>query len=247
MNSRLTRALLIGTACLSVVSTASIQARQDAPAAAPAERVAALKQSLQQSHATLRKYEWIETTIISLKGEEKSRKQQRCFYGADGKVQKLPLAGAEPAAPDAERGRRGGGRVKERIVENKKDEIQQYMERAVGLVHQYVPPQPEAVEAAKKAGKIAVSAAPGGRASLQFKDFIKPGDMLGVEIDQATNALAGLFVNSYLDAPADVVSLNVEFRALADGTNYAAQTTLDAKAKNIRVVIQNSGYKPISQ
>ena len=245
MNSHLTRVLVAGAACISVVTT--VHARQDAPAPAPAERVAALKQSLQQSQASIRKYEWIETTIISLKGEEKSRKQQRCFYGADGKLQKLPVAGAETPAVDTGRGRRGGGRIKERIVENKKDEIQEYMERAVGLVHQYVPPQPEALDAAKKAGKVAMSPAPGGRASLQFKDFVKPGDMLGVEIDNATNALAGLFVNSYLDAPADVVSLNVEFRALADGTNYAAQTTLDAKAKNVRVVIQNSGYRPIGQ
>jgi hypothetical protein len=227
-----------------LTASGTIAAQQTAPA--PAERVAALKQSLQQSQANLRKYEWIETTIISLKGEEKSRKQQRCFYGADGKLQKLPIAAPEAPAADSGRGRRGG-RLKERIVENKKDEIQEYMERAVGLVHQYVPPKPEAVDSAKQAGRIALSPAPGGRASLQFKDFIKAGDMLGVEIDNATNALAGLFVNSYLDEPADVVALNVEFGALADGTNYASQVTLDAKAKNVRVVIQNSGYRPVGQ
>jgi predicted transposase YdaD len=68
---------------------------------APQERVAALKQSLQESHAKLRTYEWIETTAISLKGEEKSRKQNRCYYGADGKVQKVPIdGGAAPAQPE---------------------------------------------------------------------------------------------------------------------------------------------------
>ena len=247
MNSHLKRILLAAAACVSLLATAPLAARQDKPAPTPAERIAALKQSLQRSQASIRKYEWIETTIISLKGEEKSRKQQRCFYGADGKLQKLPVAGADPVAADPGRGRRGGGRVKERIVENKKDELGEYMERAVALIHQYVPPTSEAIETAKQAGKVAMSPAPGGRASLQFKDFIKPGDMLGVEIDNTTNSLAGLFVNSYLDAPADVVALNVEFRALPDGTNYASQTTLDAKAKNVRVVIQNSGYRPMAQ
>jgi hypothetical protein len=29
------------------------------------------------------------------------------------------------------------------------------------------------------------------------------------------------------------------------GALYAAQTTLDAKAKNIRVVMQNAGYQPL--
>jgi hypothetical protein len=35
--------------------------------------------------------------------------------------------------------------------------------------------------------------------------------------------------------------------ALADGALYAAQTTLEAKAKNITVVIQNSGHRPVAK
>jgi hypothetical protein len=44
---------------------------------------------------------------------------------------------AKAEAPD-----RGGrsGRLKERVVENKKDEMQEYMQKAVALVHKYVPP-----------------------------------------------------------------------------------------------------------
>ena len=40
---------------------------------APQERVAAIKQALQDSMAALRQYEWVETTVVSVKGEEKSR------------------------------------------------------------------------------------------------------------------------------------------------------------------------------
>ncbi len=65
--------------------------RAQQPAAQPAggaqDHVAALKTSLQQGLAKARQYEWVETTIISLKGEEKARKQNRCYYGADGKLQ----------------------------------------------------------------------------------------------------------------------------------------------------------------
>ena len=64
---------------------------------APEERVAAIKQSLQESMAALRQYEWVETTIVSLKGEEKSRAQKRCYYGADGKIQKIALTEPQPA------------------------------------------------------------------------------------------------------------------------------------------------------
>ena len=50
------------------------------------DRVLALKQSLEKDQGELRKYEWIETTVISYKNEEKSSTQQRCYYGADGET-----------------------------------------------------------------------------------------------------------------------------------------------------------------
>jgi hypothetical protein len=53
------------------------------------QRVAALKQSSAQDQQNIRQYEWIETTVISLKGEEKSRQQKRCYYGAEGSLQKV--------------------------------------------------------------------------------------------------------------------------------------------------------------
>jgi len=214
-------------------------------AQSPEQRVAALKKSLAESQARLRKYEWIETTIISLKGEEKSRKQMRCYYGADGKVQKVPVGDAPQA--DQGRGGRRGGRLKEKIVENKKEEMQDYMERAAALVHQYVPPNPDAIDNAKKTGKMALRPGQGGRVRLEFTDYLKPGDLMAIDVDGAANRLAGVNVNSYLDTPADAVTLNVAMAALADGTGYTSQTTLDAKAKNIQVVIQNSGYKPMGQ
>jgi hypothetical protein len=219
-------------------------ARQSAPT--PEQRVAALKQSLQDSQARLRKYEWIETTVISLKGEEKNRKQQRCYYGADGKLQKVPVGDAPQAEESG--GRRGrGGRLKQRIVENKKEDMQEYMERAVSLVHHYVPPNPDDIENAKKGGKFAVRPGQSGRARLEFTDYIKPGDRLTIDVDAAANRLVGLNVASYLDTPEDAVALSVEFGSLDDGTSYTTQTTLDAKAKQITVVIQNSGYRPLGR
>jgi hypothetical protein len=47
--------------------------------------------------------------------------------------------------------------------------------------------------------------------------------------------------------PQDVVTLAVQMSSLPDGAIYAGQTTLEAKAKNITVVVQNSGYRPVQQ
>src|SRR5271169_4007623 len=90
------------------------------------ERVAALKASLAASQAMLKQYEWIETTVISLKGDEKSRKQQRCYYGADGGLQKVDVSQSPEAAKKP--GLRG------LIAEKKKGELTDYIENAVRLV-----------------------------------------------------------------------------------------------------------------
>ena len=82
---------------------------------------------------------------------------------------------------------------------------------------------------------------------VELTDYIKAGDRLAIDVDGAENKLAGVTVASYLDAPDDAVTLKVQFGTLNDGTSYAAQTTLDAKAKNITVVIQNSGHRPLGQ
>ena len=223
----------------------AVTSAQTAPS--PDERVAALKQSLQDNQARLRRYEWVETTIISLKGEEKSRKQQRCYYGADGKVQKVPIGEAAAAAPAAPAGRRRGGPVKQAIIENKKDDMREYMENAAALIHRYVPPEPALIQKAKDAGHLAVKPLAPGRARLEFTEYLQTGDLLGIELNTAANTLAAVTVATYLDRPEDVVALDVLFGSLTDGTSYPSQTTLDAKAKNIRVVIQNSGHRLAAQ
>jgi hypothetical protein len=247
MTSRPTQAMyLVVTAVALGASLAARSAEIQQAGPTPQERVAALKQSMQESQTKLRQYEWVETTIISLKGEEKNRTQKRCYYGADGKLQKMAIGGP-PAAqqPEASGGRRG--RVKARVVENKKDDMKDYMERAAALVQQYVPPQPADIQRAKDAGKVTANPAGPGLVRLEFPDYLKPRDRLSIDVDAAANQLRGLTVASYLDKPEDAVVLAVQLGTLADGTSYTAQTTLDAAAKNIRVVIQNAGHHPLAR
>jgi hypothetical protein len=200
------------------------------------ERVLALKANVATSQANLRQYEWIETTVVSYKGEEKSRKQQRCYYGADGGLQKVDIS----QSPEAEkkRGLRG------RIAENKKGELKDYMMNAVSLVKSYVPPNPAKIQEAKDAGKVTIEVLePGKRARLNFRDYEKPGDNLGVEVDLANNRPLGLKVSSYLDDAKDAVALDVRMSQLNDGTTYASNITLDAPKKQVNVAVASSGYR----
>ncbi len=244
----------IGTATIVAAATlgfgALLQAQQppaQSGGGAP-DRVAALKQTLQQGIALARKYEWVETTIIKMKGEEKARKQNRCYYGADGKVQKVSLDAPVQQVQDQGGGRgRRGGRLKQRVVENKKNEMKDYMEKAAALIHRYVPPNPQQIQAAKEGGRIALNPQGAGMIRLVISQYLLTGDSVSIDLDGASNRLLGLGVNTYLDKPEDAVTLAVQMAALPDGAVYAGQTTFDATAKNITVVIQNSGHRPLAQ
>jgi hypothetical protein len=214
---------------------------QQAPQAPPTpqQRAAMLQQWLKASQAQLRAYEWVETTVISKGGEEKSRKQNRVYFGADGKLQKIPIE--DPGAPPAGR----DGRLGKRVKEAAKEEITSYMQSAVELVHGYVPPDPARIKQSMDAGKF--SASPSGQqVRLEFRDYLKPGDTLSTRIEIPTNRLLGIGVASYLDTPADAVNLDVTMGVLTDGTIYSAKTVLDAKAKGITVTVENSGHRKIA-
>jgi len=184
----------------------------------------------------LKQYEWIETTVVSLKGDEKSRKQNRCYYGADGGVTKVALT-----APPPEKKKRG---LRGKIAASKKEELTDYMKQAVALVKSYVPPTPVQIQAAKDAGKVSVDILQRGkRARLNFRDYYKPDDNLGVEVDLTNNRLLGLTVKTYLEDAKDAVSLDARFASLADGTTYPDAITLNAPAKKLKIAVDNSGYR----
>lgn len=237
---------------LAVMAT-SAAAPQPDPAAA-AQKVAALKEALAANQAALKGYTWTETTEISMKGEVKKKEQKLCRYGADGKVQKTAL-GAAPA-PKAESndaggrgGRRGGGRVKEHVVEKKVGEIKDYMGQVAALVGEYVPPDKDKIQAAKDAGNVSMKPDPSaGTALLAVKDYLKPGDSLAIGLNMGAKALTSYDVASYVEDPKeDEVTLSVTFDRLPDGVSYPKQTVLDVKAKQIKVVTTNSGYAKSAQ
>jgi hypothetical protein len=228
------RALRISVLALALAST-GIAAAQ-APPPSLQERVAALKTTFAMSQANLRQYEWIETTVVSLNGEEKSNKQQRCYYGADGVLQKVVVDASPP--PPTKPGLRG------RIIANKTAELTDYMKNAVSLVKSYVPPDPARIQATKDAGKVTIQVLdPGKRAQVNFHDYQKPGDNLAVVINLANNVVAGIGVSSYLDSATDVVTLDAKMGQLNDGTIYTSDITLNAPGKNLTVTVQNTGYR----
>jgi hypothetical protein len=200
------------------------------------ERVAALKSSMAASQQALRTYQWIETTTVSMKGEQKSMKQETCFYGADGKLQKTPITASAP--PKQKGGLRG------KVVASKKEEISETMKQAVALVKTYVPPNPAMIQRAVDAGKASMEVVqPGKVARLVFKDYELPGDSLGVTMDLTTNRLMAISVASYLGSPSKPVTMSATMGSLTDGSTYTASTQLSLPSEKLEVNVANSGYR----
>jgi len=207
----------------------------------PAEHVAALKAHLASSQAMLRQYEWIQTTTVNVKGEEKSRKQERCYYGADGKLTKVLLSD-ESAPEDKKRGLRG------KIAEHEKGELKDSMYEALNLVHLYVPPDQDKIQRSKDSGKVSVQMTdPGKRARLVFSDYWQTGDSLSLDVDLTNNHPLAANVNSYLESQKEPVTLSVKFGSLNDGSTYPSEAVLDVQEKNLKVTIENSGYRKVAQ
>jgi hypothetical protein len=237
MKTNLMKIALIAVAlCLSLTGPASAQD----PKQMLQEKVAAFKQSMTANKAALRQYSWTEKTQLSLKGEVKSTKDELCRYGPDGQVQKTLLS-----TPPEKKEKRG---LKGKIVEKKTDEMKDYMERVVSLIQRYVPPPPELIKADVAGGNASFSPQGPGAIQLQFKNFVKSGDLVSVTLDTAAKLIRQLKVDSYLDdAEKDKVALTVDFRTFPDGTSYPASKNLDVSAKKIVVNITTSNYQKLAQ
>jgi hypothetical protein len=55
--------------------------------------------------------------------------------------------------------------------------------------------------------------------------------------------IMALAINTYIDDPDEKVVFDIVYKTIPDGTQYPASTSLDAQAKKVKIVIENSGYK----
>jgi hypothetical protein len=198
------------------------------------QKLAAVQQSMAANKVQLQKYQWTETTQLTLNGEPKPPSQNLCQYGPGGQVQKTPMS-APPPPPS-------GGRLKQRVVANKTGEMQDYMGDVKNLLALYVPPDPQKMQQAFSAGNASFNPS-GGLVNLIFKNYAQPGDQMTITFDPSTKKVISLSVQTYMGQSKDAVTLQVQMGSLPDGTNYTQQTVLNATAKKLVVTTTNSNYQ----
>ena len=228
------RKRLILVAVVALVSGFAAMAQDSAPQ----ERLAAAKQAITENQQRLRQYQWTETTQLTLKGDPKPPKQNLCQYGPDGQVQKTPI-GVPAEEPS-------GGRLKQKIVKKKTEEMQDYMGDVKSLLSMYLPPNPQKMEQGKQAGNMSLNPA-GGVVNLIFKNYAQPGDQLTLTFDPNARKIVAVSVNTYMGETKDTVTLQAQMASLPDGTNYVQRTVLDATAKRLQVTTINSNYQKLGR
>lgn len=228
----------VGTICIRLMIFVVLTLLYTVPArpqnAELQQKLAAAKQAAAENKQRLLQYQWTETTQLTLKGEQKPPTQNSCRYGPDGQVQKTPI-GPPPQQPS-------GGRMKQRIIEKKKEEMKDYMQDVKGVLAMYVPPDPQRMEQAYQAGNMALNPVPGA-VNLVFTNYAQPGDRMTLTLDTTAKKITALSVDTYMGEAKDKVGLQVHMGSLPDGTNYAQQTVLSASAKELTVTTTNSDYQ----
>ncbi|MGB9448047.1 MAG: hypothetical protein WBR26_23820 [Candidatus Acidiferrum sp.] len=202
-------------------------------------RVAELRESAAKNKQALAQYTWKETVKIILNGEEKKTQHFQVRQGPDGKPIKTSLDA--PAQQDASP---QGGRLKQRIVEKKKEEYKDYADQMKELAQHYIPPDKDDIQAAYARGDISIL--PGGvvpdQLPLVIHNYYKPGDSVTLRLDKPSKQLQAISVATYMDDRKDVMNLMVSFGKLPDGPNHVSTLTIEGVAKKLTVSTTNSDY-----
>jgi len=202
------------------------------------EKLMAIKQKMTMNKQHLAQYTWTETETIAIKGEVKDTKTYQVRM-MNGQQQKTLVNNQQ-----AQSGGGREGRIKERVVEKKKEEYQDYGQQLGALAKQYTTPDPGRLMQAKQQGNL--SLVPGaGTIGLVIKSFVKPGDQVTFTISEQTKAPVSVEINSYLSDPKDKVMISAQFAELPDGTNHVTTTTINGEQKQLVINEQNSNYQKI--
>lgn len=194
--------------------------------------------------AKLRGYTWKQRIELVLKGESKKTMLNQVRYDVEGKEQKTPIPTGETQAA-ASQGRRGG-RLKAKIIENKKEEFQEMMEGLAALVQSYAHIPPDVLKEALSQKKVGPGqGAMQGTAAVQLAGVLETGDSLTVWVDTATLLFRRIEINtSYEKKPVKVVA---DYSTLPRGPNYMAKANLQYPAKELQLKIDNFEHLAATQ
>lgn len=213
-----------------------------APDAFP-QKIQQMQEANAKNEQQLHKYQWIETTTLTIHDEPRPPKRSICKYGADGKVQKTPLEQQEASA-----GRQGGGfsgrggLIRGLVVKKKKEEAKKEVAQIRTVAEMYIPLDRAKLKQAMQSGQVHFATNDSNEETVVIDSYARQGDEVKLTLNRSTMQMERVSVKSYLDKPKDALTAEVRFSALPDGTSYRSSTTLSAPSKGLSILTVNSDY-----
>jgi type II secretory pathway pseudopilin PulG len=198
------------------------------------QKVAEAKQLMLVNRQQLSRYTWQLQETVSVNGDVKEVSVYQVQLGPDG--QQVRTLVSQPVAPQTSDRQHG---LRHRMT----DDFKQYAGQVAALAKSYAQPDPGKLQqlAAQGAVSLRSGGAP-GYAPIVISNWVKQGDSVILTLSENPKALYAVNVNSYLSGPSDVVTVQVRYATLPDGTHYAATTTVNGQSKNLTVTDQSSNF-----
>jgi hypothetical protein len=204
------------------------------------ERLAEVKEAAARNKQTLAQYTWQEQQTVSIKGDIKKRQLFRVNLGPDGKPQKTEI-GASAQQPSGGHRRFG---LRERIVEKKKEDFEDYAKQIAALAQSYAQQEPGKLQQLFQQGDVTVGST-GGPEEVQIviHNYMKQNDSVTLIFNRVQKALKSIEVTSYLSEPKDAVNISAQYEKVPDGPDHVSNMVVEGASKQLTVRIQNYNYQ----
>jgi hypothetical protein len=201
-----------------------------------------IKQKFAQANkanaAAVRQYTWKSRTELKLKGESKNVKLEQVRYDSNGQLQKTPLGGSPQGGQQQQSAGGRGGRLKQKVIENKKEEFGEMMKGLGQLVTSYTHIPPEKMQAFIQNASVSQGQGPdAGTIQIAGKNALQSGDSMSIWVNKTSLMFHRVVIEtSYDKKPVKVVC---DYGTVANGPNYMAKAVLDYPEKGVQVIVEN--------
>jgi hypothetical protein len=205
-------------------------------APAPGGMAAKIVEARKANAALMQQYTWNSRTEIFIKGEQKDIRIDQVQYGPDGQLQKTELNNESFSHPR--------GFLRKRIAEDKKKELEQFMQGLKALLEQYTLPTAGKITNFMSNANVTSAQSPDGKPLLEMQGsgVVVPGDTLAIWVDASTHKMKKAQITTSYEGGA--ANLTATYKTKSAGLTYMSMAELDVPDKNVSLQIHNYDYEP---
>ncbi len=185
----------------------------------------------------LKQYTFKQRTETYHKGELKNTTLAEVHYDANGERVTIPLD--EQKAQSEPRRRGPASRIIAKKIEEKQEEMKEYLERLMALTSRYLAHDPAKLQTAVANAEVTTGGS-SNQVRVRMRNYVKTGDTMTMSFDPATKRPTKTEINTSLDdAP---VSIVVAFDQIPEGPNYPGRMVVTSDVKQLEVRVFTYDY-----